>query len=125
MKKILTLALTVLFIGTLSACNKSKTKETNTTAESSAQSNETSSSISNDSVSSDQQNTSEPATTISSVDDVRKVTPEEDVSTLRRQLYEAGINSSGMTDSKIEEYAKQAKEKDIDFVTYVEENILN
>ncbi|MCB5952325.1 hypothetical protein LI951_09635 [Enterococcus sp. BWT-B8] len=125
MKKILTLALAVLFIGTLSACNKSKTKETNTTAESSAQSNETSSSISNDSVSSDQQNTSEPATTISSVDDVRKVTPEEDVSTLRRQLYEAGINSSGMTDSKIEEYAKQAKEKDIDFVTYVEENILN
>lgn len=55
----------------------------------------------------------------SSIDDVRKENPTDDVSQLRRQLYEAGINSSTISDSELEQYKKEADEKEIEFSTYI------
>lgn len=55
----------------------------------------------------------------SSIDDVRKENPINTVSQLRRQLYEAGINSSSISDSELEQYKKEADEKGIEFTKYV------
>lgn len=59
----------------------------------------------------------------SSIDDVRKENPTDTVSQLRRQLYEAGINSSTMSDSELEQYKKEADEKEMEFTKYVSDSI--
>ena len=55
----------------------------------------------------------------SSIDDVRKENPTDTVSQLRRQLYEAGINSSSISNSELEQYKKEADEKGIEFTKYI------
>lgn len=59
----------------------------------------------------------------STIDDVRKVNPETDVSNLRRQLYEAGVNSSALSDEELEKYAQEAEKKQRDFIEYVKEKL--
>ncbi|MGC6767103.1 hypothetical protein [Enterococcus sp. LJL51] len=59
----------------------------------------------------------------SDIDDIRKEEPSNTVSQLRRKLYEAGVNSSQITDSMLEQYEKEAAEKNIDFAEYVREEV--
>lgn len=59
----------------------------------------------------------------SNIDDVRKETPSDTVSVLRRELYQAGINSSTLTDDDLITYQKEAKEQGKDFKEYVKEKI--
>lgn len=124
MKKILSLFLAVLFVGMLAGCNKSDKDKTNQSSQESTtqttQGSSTTDSSTNNS-SGEQQSGTVISTTI---DDVRKINPEKEVSVLRRELYEAGINSSQMTDAEIEEYAKAAEEKNLDFITYIQEEVL-
>lgn len=125
MKKFLPMLLAVLLVGVLSGCNKSDKDTTSQTSQSSSDTAFSSSTENNSSSTSEEQTSStESITEVSSVDDTRKTTPENDVSVLRRELYEAGINSSEMSDSDVEEYAKQAAEKGIDFITYMKETVL-
>lgn len=55
----------------------------------------------------------------SNVDDVRKEVPTDSVSTLRRELYQAGINSSTLTDDELVHYQQEATAQGIDFTDYV------
>lgn len=127
MKKYIPLIFTLIALGGLAGCNKSNKnttdKSTNRTTTQTTQSS--SMRESSDSSGAESSESEEPLnTTPVSVDDVRKPEPEKDVSLLRRQLYEAGINSSELSDSEIEEYAKQAEEKGIDFITYMRDTVL-
>lgn len=121
MKKFLSLFLAVLLVGVLSGCNRSNKEDTDKSSQNSTSQTTTSSSTASSSTSEKQSETVLSTT----IDDVRKVNPEKEVSVLRRELYEAGINSSEMSDAEIEEYAKEAEEKNLDFITYIEEEVLN
>lgn len=59
----------------------------------------------------------------SNVDDVRKETPSDTASVLRRELYQAGINSSTLTDDDLVTYQKEAKEQGKEFKDYVKEKL--
>ncbi|WP_086351166.1 hypothetical protein [Candidatus Enterococcus clewellii] len=120
MRKIVSLFLAVLLVGVLSGCTKSEKKSTDKTKETTSQTTQRSDS----STSEAQTSTTESITEVSTVDDARKLTPDKEASILRRELYEAGINSSEMSDAEIEEYAVKAKEENLDFITYIQEKVL-
>ena len=52
----------------------------------------------------------------------RDISTSDDLTLARRELYEAGINSADISDTKLKEYIQKAKEKRIDLSQYVKEN---
>lgn len=110
-KLILVVSLVTFFL--ISGCSNSKKETTNST-----QKNEE---VSTTKKSSESEAIASTDGTIedSSIDDVRKENPTDTVSKLRRQLYEAGINSSTLSDSELEKYKEEADEKGMEFTKYV------
>ncbi len=59
----------------------------------------------------------------SDIDDTRKTEPTSDVAKLRRQLYEAGVNSSTLTDEMLTRYEQEAKKQNEDVIDYIKKKL--
>lgn len=59
----------------------------------------------------------------SDIDDTRKTEPISDVAKLRRQLYEAGVNSSTLTDEVLTRYEQEAKQQNEDVIDYIKKKL--
>lgn len=59
----------------------------------------------------------------SDIDDTRKTEPTSDVGKLRRQLYEAGVNSSTLTDEVLTRYEQEAKKQNEDVIDYIKKKL--
>ncbi len=59
----------------------------------------------------------------SDIDDTRKTEPTSDVAKLRRQLYEAGVNSSTLTDEVLTRYEQEAKKQNEDVIDYIKKKL--
>ncbi|MHC5229565.1 hypothetical protein ACYSNW_14970 [Enterococcus sp. LJL99] len=111
-KRILLLSLIAVFMVTgCSKTSKNSTVESKKTAQTVSEIKESSADQTSEST--------EISIDDSSIDDIRKENPQETVSQLRRELYEAGINSSQITDSELVQYKKEATENGIEFTEYV------
>lgn len=110
--KLILLCFTVLFISACQSDSNGKTQSSST--EKSISSAETSSSV-----------VTVDGKTIDSsdIDDSRKINPSSDVAKLRRNLYQAGVNSSGLTDKMLEKYQQEAQEANEDVVAYIKSKI--
>lgn len=122
MKTLKVASMAAMTLIVLSACHT-----TNTTKSSTSTSSTTQTTVSTTQTTSSEVDT---ATSMSSytmdsekIDDTRKETPTEDVSFLRRTLYQAGINSSELTDEQLLTYDQEAKAANQDFADYVKAKI--
>lgn len=59
----------------------------------------------------------------SDIDNTRKTEPTSDVAKLRRQLYEAGVNSSTLTDEVLTRYEQEAKKQNEDVIDYIKKKL--
>lgn len=117
MKK-LRLVACLLPIFALTACKENKTTGSTSAASSVTKTKESS-------IESSDSSTKQSVSFINSsdIDDVRKETPSNDASGLRRELYQEGVNSSTLTDDDLIQFQQEAKEQGIAFKEYVKSKI--
>lgn len=115
----------------LSACGNSKN---NKDESKSSQSNLTSTIISSSSTESSSTVENTQSSTSTSEEELQKpssdngnrdIDSKDPVVIARQKLYEAGINSSGISNEELKKYIDDANDKKIDIVKYIEENVIN
>lgn len=116
--KIRIMVSSILCLAFLSACQKQQdeTQSSSTVTQEVTSTSE----MENSTTSSDRMESTQETINLSDVSDVRTEHPTQVASQLRRQLYEAGINSRELSDAQLEAYAKEAEKKGIDPITYIQ-----
>lgn len=116
--KIRVMASSILCLAFLSACQKQQ--DTTHSSSTATQEVTSTSEVESSTTSSDRMESTQATIPYSDVSDVRTEHPVQVASQLRRQLYEAGINSRELSDAQLEAYAKEADEQGIDPIVYIQ-----